>query len=167
VQEIISGVIVIVANCDVRHDGITLVAEGSVNLQLSSKNVGIFEAFYNSVKVRTIKIGSELYLQCYDVFQPVSLVSCLLEVSSAGKIPSGKTEIPFEFPLRARSSKPLYETYHGVFVSIQYTLKCEIKRSFLAKDLVKTAEFFVEYNVSSHKPTTHCTDISFIFVTHS
>jgi hypothetical protein len=51
VQEIISGVIVIVANGDVRHDGITLVAEGSVNLQLSSKNVGIFEAFYNSVKV--------------------------------------------------------------------------------------------------------------------
>jgi len=77
----------------------------------------------------------------------VTLVSFVLEVSSAGKIPAGKTEIPFEFPLRARSSKALFETYHGVFVSIQYTLKCEIKRSFLAKDLVKTAEFFVEYNV--------------------
>jgi hypothetical protein len=152
VQEIISGVIVIVANGDVRHDGITLVAEGSVNLQLSSKNVGIFEAFYNSVKVRKFNIGLSLFSWFLLCFQPVSLVSCLLEVSSAGKIPSGKTEIPFEFPLRARSSKPLYETYHGVFVSIQYTLKCEIKRSFLAKDLVKTAEFFVEYNVSfSHK----------------
>ncbi|CAB3363027.1 Hypothetical predicted protein [Cloeon dipterum] len=127
--EIISGVVVVVSPSDVRHDGITLFADGNVNLQLSSKNVGIFEAFYNSVK-------------------PVSLVSCVLEVASAGKIPAGKTEIPFEFPLRARSSKPLYETYHGVFVSIQYMLKCEIRRSFLAKDLVKTAEFIVEYNLN-------------------
>jgi len=44
-------VIVVVSNSDVRHDGISLLAEGAVNLQLSSKNVGIFEAFYNSVKV--------------------------------------------------------------------------------------------------------------------
>lgn len=34
-----------------KHDGITLTMEGVVNLQLSSKNVGIFEAFYNTVKV--------------------------------------------------------------------------------------------------------------------
>lgn len=34
-----------------RHEGITLTVEGFVNMQLSSKNVGIFEAFYNSVKV--------------------------------------------------------------------------------------------------------------------
>lgn len=101
-----------------------------------------------TIRLRCFKIIFELYFLHNFNFQPVSLVSCLLEVSSAGKIPSGRTEIPFEFPLRARSSKPLYETYHGVFVSIQYTLKCEIKRSFLAKDLVKTAEFFVEYNVS-------------------
>lgn len=36
---------------DVKHDGITLSVEGTVNLQLSPKNVGIFEAFYNSLKV--------------------------------------------------------------------------------------------------------------------
>jgi hypothetical protein len=50
-QEIISGVVVISSPTDVRHDGISLLAEGTVSLQLSSKNVGIFEAFYNSVKV--------------------------------------------------------------------------------------------------------------------
>lgn len=50
-QENITGIIQIVANSDFKHDGITLTMEGAVNLQLSSKNVGIFEAFYNSVKV--------------------------------------------------------------------------------------------------------------------
>lgn len=46
-----SGLLLLQTNSDVKHDGIFLTMEGSVNLQLSSKNVGIFEAFYNSVKV--------------------------------------------------------------------------------------------------------------------
>ena len=33
------------------HQGLTLTMEGSVNLQLSAKSVGVFEAFYNSLKV--------------------------------------------------------------------------------------------------------------------
>ena len=33
--------------------------------------------------------------------------------------PSGKTEIPFEIPLKPKGNKTLYETYHGVFVNIQ------------------------------------------------
>ena len=32
------------------HNGIKLVMEGNVSLQLSAKSVGLFEAFYNSVK---------------------------------------------------------------------------------------------------------------------
>lgn len=36
-----------------QHHGISLTMEGIVNLQLSSKSVGVFEAFYNSVKVST------------------------------------------------------------------------------------------------------------------
>ncbi|KAJ9576953.1 hypothetical protein L9F63_006479, partial [Diploptera punctata] len=126
--ERITGVIFVQSNSDIKHDGISLTMEGTVNLQLSAKNVGIFEAFYNS---------------------PIQLVSCTLEVAAAGKIPAGKTEIPFEFPLTPRPNKTLYETYHGVFVNIQYLLKCEMKRNFLAKDLTKVAYFFVEYKPSS------------------
>ncbi|XP_015511224.1 vacuolar protein sorting-associated protein 26C [Neodiprion pinetum] len=123
--EIVSGIILLKCNSDVKHDGIFLTMEGSVNLQLSSKNVGIFEAFYNSVK-------------------PIQLVQYTLDVAPAGKIPSGKTEIPFELPLKPRGNKPLYETYHGVFVSIQYLVRCDIKRSFLAKDVSKSLEFIME-----------------------
>lgn len=67
-----------------------------------------------------------------------------LDVAPSGKIPNGKTEIPFELPLKPKGSKSLYETYHGVFVNIQYLIRCDIKRSFLAKDVSKSLEFIVE-----------------------
>jgi len=124
--ENVTGFVVIQSKNEVRHDGISLSIEGSVVLQLSSKNVGIFEAFYNSVK-------------------PIQLLSYNFEVSKPGKLPPGKTEIPFEFPLRGKGNKVLHETYHGVFVNIQYLLKCDMKRPLLNKDLQKVAEFIVEY----------------------
>ena len=70
-----------------------------------------------------------------------------MDIAPPGKIPADKTEIPFEFPLKARSGKTLFETYHGVFVNIQYMLHTEMRRSFLSKDLTKSAEFMVEYKV--------------------
>ncbi|KAA0704440.1 Down syndrome critical region protein 3 -like protein [Triplophysa tibetana] len=122
--ELLSGVVLISSRDALQHQGVSLSMEGLVNLQLSSKSVGVFEAFYNSVK-------------------PIQLVSSNIEVVKAGKVPAGKTEIPFEFPLQAKGNRVLYETYHGVFVNIQYTLRCDMRRSLLAKDLSKTCEFMV------------------------
>jgi hypothetical protein len=55
-QEKITGVILVHSGSDIKHDGISLTMEGTVNLQLSAKNVGIFEAFYNSVKVCSVMV---------------------------------------------------------------------------------------------------------------
>ncbi len=55
------------------------------------------------------------------LFQPIQLLNYTLEVAKPGKFPSGKTEIPFEIPLKPKGNKTLYETYHGVFVNIQVT----------------------------------------------
>ncbi|KAK9968874.1 hypothetical protein ABG768_003173 [Culter alburnus] len=120
--ERLTGVLVISSRDALQHQGVSLSLDGLVNLQLSSKSVGVFEAFYNSVK-------------------PIQLVSSNMEVVKPGKFPAGRTEIPFEFPLQAKGNKVLYETYHGVFVNIQYTLRCDMRRSLLAKDLSKTCEF--------------------------
>lgn len=49
-QDIISGVVVVESVGEVKHDGMSLQMEGSVSLQLSAKNAGLFE-FSNSVKV--------------------------------------------------------------------------------------------------------------------
>ncbi|GBN73674.1 Down syndrome critical region protein 3, partial [Araneus ventricosus] len=125
-EEIIVGYVVVESKSEVKHEGITLTMEGNVTMQLSAKNVGILEAFYSSAK-------------------PVLLTSSIIEIAKPGKLPPGRTEIPFEIPLKPRTNRTLHETYHGVFISIQYYLKCEMKRSLLNKDLQKLLEFIMEY----------------------
>lgn len=102
--------------------------EGSVQLQLSAKSVGLFEAFYNSIK-------------------PIQLLHYSVTISEGGKLPDGTTELPFEFPLEPLQGQQLYDTYHGVFVNIQYNLRCDMKRGILAKDMQKSLEFIVEVPV--------------------
>lgn len=51
--------------------------------------------------------------------QPIQILNSTIDMVKPGKFPSGKTEIPFEFPLHVKGNKVLYETYHGVFVNIQ------------------------------------------------
>lgn len=48
--DIISGVVIVNTKGSMSHNGIDLFCDGVVQLQLSSKNVGVFEAFYNSIK---------------------------------------------------------------------------------------------------------------------
>ncbi|XP_017484747.1 PREDICTED: Down syndrome critical region protein 3 homolog [Rhagoletis zephyria] len=119
-------------NCpsEAKHDGILLTLEGVVNLQLSTKNVGLFDAFYNSVK-------------------PITLLNTTLELAAPGKLASGNSEFHFELPLVCnKEPRVLYETYHGVFINVNYQLRCDVKRSFLAKSLQKTQQFCIQ-----NKPT--------------
>ncbi|XP_063712409.1 vacuolar protein sorting-associated protein 26C-like [Symsagittifera roscoffensis] len=125
--ESLSGILVINSKTDLNHQGINLYIDGTVGLSLSSKNVGVFEAFYNSVK-------------------PVNVLHYTVEVAKSGKLPNGKTEFPFEVPLSPKSSaKMLYETYQGVYVNVSYTIKSEMKTGLLKKDKLEQVEFFVEY----------------------
>ena len=66
-------------------------------------------------------------------------------VCKAGRLPSGTTEIPFACTLQSHGTRSLYETYHGVFINIQYFVKVEMKRGLLLKDMEKSCEFIVEY----------------------
>ncbi|XP_065201674.1 vacuolar protein sorting-associated protein 26C [Planococcus citri] len=125
--ENVDGVIRVTSPTEFKHDGISLTMDGVVNMQLSPKNTGVFDAFYNSIK-------------------PVQLVYAVAEICPSKKMPTGTTEIPFEIPLIPRQHQNILETYHGVFINIQYNLKCELKRSFLSKDVIKNMEFIVENN---------------------
>lgn len=60
-------------------------------MQLSSKSVGLFEAFYNSAKVGSK--SCDYWLTTANLLsQPISLISYSVEVSKSGKIPVGRTE---------------------------------------------------------------------------
>lgn len=122
--EVISGLVIVESSTEVKHEGLALHMEGSVNLQQSTKNIGILDAFTNSIK-------------------PIQLVNTTIELLPAGKIPAGIVEIPFEMPLR--TSPGLLETYHGVFINVMYVFKCHMKRSFLNKPLNTSCQFFVQH----------------------
>jgi len=123
--EAVEGVVEIVVNGASSHSGIKLVVDGTVNLQLSPRSAGVFEAFYSSIK-------------------PEQLLGYEFEVAKPGKLRNGKTEYPFKFKLKAKKGSRLHETYHGVYINVQYLISVEIARSMLAKNLKKTVEFIVK-----------------------
>ena len=62
--------------------------------------------------------------------------------------PNGKTEIPFEIPLKPKGNRPLYETYHGVFVNVQVSPDFLI--SLQQQPSSKAVEHLALYEASSH-----------------
>ena len=123
-----SGAVVIMTKGAMSHKGISLELSGLVTMQLSPRVVGVFEAFYNSLK-------------------PIKIVDYRIDVAKAGKIPDGVTELPFEFRLEPLADQQLFETYHGVYVNVQYTIQCDVIRGAFSKNLQKQTEFIVESSV--------------------
>jgi len=123
----VTGAVVVLASGNIKHAGIKLFIEGTVTLQLSARSIGLFEAFYSSLK-------------------PVQLMNLEIEISPAGKI-TGKREFPFEFSLNPVKDETLHETYHGVYVNVQYILSVDMTRTMMAKSLKVSKEFIV------HVPT--------------
>ncbi len=124
--EKVRGVVVISRSGSMSHSGISMKVEGVIKLQLSARSVGLFEAFYSSIK-------------------PMVLLDYEIDVAKAGKVPDGVTEFPFEFDMKPiRGQKRLYETYHGVYVNCTYTISCECVRGMLKNNLTADLEFIVE-----------------------
>lgn len=84
----------------------------------------------------------------YGSNKSIQILNQVLELCpSSGKLNPGKSEFLFELPIDGIEDRTiLYETYHGVFISIQYCVKCRVRRPFLAKDLVEFIEFTIEYD---------------------
>lgn len=96
-------------------------------MQISSKTVGLIDAFYSTVN------------------KPITLLNQTIELLPSGtKISSGLNEFDFEFLLKPKGPDYLYETYHGVFISVTYFVKADLKRKFLAKDIQTKCQFFIQ-----------------------
>lgn len=126
--DVVDGSIVITTPTTLSHQGIKITAAGNIMLQLSAKSMGVFEALYSSVK-------------------PIQLMNKTIDISPAGKLPAGRVELPFHIsldPQKGGISDNLYETYHGAYVHIKYTITAEISRGYLQKALTANAEFIME-----------------------
>ncbi|RLN92240.1 hypothetical protein BBJ28_00022712, partial [Nothophytophthora sp. Chile5] len=124
-QEIVQGQVIISSPKGFSHQGLAMKVEGSARLQLSTKSAGLFDAFYNTVA-------------------PMELVYFHLPVAPAGKVPPGISKFPFEFELQGNDGQQLFETYHGVYVSVKYEIVCDCVRGIMKNKLHKTLEFVVE-----------------------
>jgi len=126
--EKVSGSVIISSRGSMSHSGIKLLVEATVSLTLSARSIGLFEAFYSSLK-------------------PISLINFEIEVSAGGKVNNGDTEFPFEFTLKHSEGADfsnLFDTYHGVYVNVNYMITADMARGLMAKNLKKQKEFYVE-----------------------
>jgi hypothetical protein len=103
----VTGNAVVTSKGSHSHGGILLKVEGTVQLQLSPNNVGLLESLSSTMK-------------------PIGLISIAKEILPAGKFADGKTSVPFEFKLNPSGPRPLLDTYHGVYICVQYMLTVEV-----------------------------------------
>lgn len=123
----VEGEVVVTTKGGLSHNGLVLSAVGQVTMQLSPNSVGLFDAFSNSLK-------------------PASLMSVSVELLKPGKLGDGASTIPFSFPLQPSSNnRPLLDTYHGVYICIQYTLTVDMHKSgVFGQQAQESTEFIVE-----------------------
>ncbi|XP_057851841.1 uncharacterized protein LOC131062010 isoform X2 [Cryptomeria japonica] len=129
-QEILAGMVVINnwASKYISHQGIRVIVDGRVNLQLRAGTIGVIESLYNSIK-------------------PLPIINKTIEVRAPGKLNPGRTEIPFHIPLNvSEDGDPdgFYETYHGSNINIQYLITTDVVRGYLHNTLSATLEFIIE-----------------------
>jgi len=75
------------------------------------------------------------------------------EAAPAGRFADGVTEVPFEFLLKPLPGQTLYESYHGVYISVIYSILVTCDRGMMKKSLRKDSEFIVEVP-SPNSPAT-------------
>ena len=95
--------------------------------------------------------------QAFSSQEKQQLTKVVIDVSPSGKLPKGKTEIPFQFPLEMKEGINYFETYHGILVNVRYTLTCDIPRGVFSKNLKKTIEVII---------VDYVCNVFFIFFNH-
>jgi len=84
--EKVRGVVKVTSKTATKHSGLRLLVEGGITFQYTgSNNMNLFDVVMSS-------------------FKPIKLVDFSMELATAGKLPEGTTEIPFEFTLQQTES---------------------------------------------------------------
>eukprot|EP00617_Octactis_speculum_P017100 CAMPEP_0185762144 /NCGR_PEP_ID=MMETSP1174-20130828/21106_1 /TAXON_ID=35687 /ORGANISM="Dictyocha speculum, Strain CCMP1381" /LENGTH=302 /DNA_ID=CAMNT_0028443677 /DNA_START=10 /DNA_END=918 /DNA_ORIENTATION=- len=119
--EMMEGLVIISSKAGWSHQGIMMHVAGHAKLQLSARSVGLFESMSN--------------------IKPLCLMDQNFDILDSGKVPDGVTEIPFEFQL---PKEGLHESYHGVYINVEYKINVSCERGFPKKALHRNIEFVVE-----------------------
>jgi len=72
---------------------------------------------------------------------PLSLFENQFMAQQPGRFTDGMSQVPFKFEL---PMKGLFESYHGVYISVSYFINCSCERGMMQKGLARSVEFVVE-----------------------
>lgn len=123
-NEKVQGVVVVNANKSWSHNGVNMTVEGLVYLSHANRGlVGIANDLSN---------------------RPIHILRKDITITAPGKVGDGVTEFPFEFTVNALSGQQLFESYHGVYVSVVYNMSVICERGVMKRTLSKDTEFLVE-----------------------
>lgn len=122
--EKVEGVIHVKAYKGWTHSGLIIVAEGTVHLSTTSRGIMALGSDYSTKQLQVMKFENE--------------------VAPTGRFADGTTEVPFEFALKPLPGQTLYESYHGVYISVIYSILVTCDRGMMKKSLRKDTEFIVE-----------------------
>jgi len=123
--EALTGAVVLTCRKPTSHQGVTLRVTGAVALSPAPRKIGLFDAL----------TAPAMATQLMDI--SVSLMG-------PGPLPAGPTLLPFEVPLRPMAPRgALHETYHGVFVSVQYAATAEVQQGAFFRSLITKQPFLV------------------------
>lgn len=78
------------------------------------------------------------------VLKPIQIVNIEKEILTSGKFPEGIKEVPFQFNLIPITNQSLIDTYHGVSISVLYTIMIICERGVMKKKLTCDYEFIVQ-----------------------
>lgn len=156
--DIVSGIVIVTSDNKSSHNGLILDVDGTVALQLSARSVGLFEAFYQNLPIiqilsYKIPITTNKKKSNKNINSNGSIKAKNPSINNSntnqnkGRIPKGITEYPFEFKLLPLKGRRLYETYHGVYINIQYMITVEMHRKGImlsSKNIKQQMEFRVK-----------------------
>lgn len=122
-NELVQGTLLVSAFKGWSHNGINMVVEGAV--YLSHTNRG------------SVGVSPETHRQF-----PILRHDIL--ITSPGQCPPGISQYPFQFTIQALPDQALYESYHGVHLSVIYKITAVCDRGVMKKALVKELEMIIE-----------------------
>ena len=141
-SDVVTGVVTVNCFKGWSHQGVKILVEGNIALSVATRVAGMIDA--------VVPYG-----------KPVAVMKHEAEIAPAGKFNDGVIEIPFSFPVKAVDKKQLYESYHGAFVSVIYSITAECDRGVLKKSLRKESEFIIELPGPKPKDKNDGSGVSF------
>ena len=166
-QDTVSGKVIVQDPKGFSFKQMSIDMEGAIGLQLSAKSVG-----YTSIPPpgSDAHVMARLFEAFYSSMKPVTIVSKRVIVANEAKCARGETCFEFSMQLESESevisthrnasktdavSQHLHETYHGVYINIQYTLSLEVIMPMMKQNMKKSIEFIVEAPVRQRIPSTN------------